>query len=60
MSTELLGDEAKSEQFLVFLLKGENYSFPILKIKGIISIPKIINSNKTVEYINGGKDLVLS
>lgn len=53
MSTEVLSQEAKSEQFLVFLLEGEHYGFPILKIDGIINIPKITPIPKTPDFVKG-------
>lgn len=53
MSIEQHDIQVSSEQFLVFLLDGENYGFPILKIDGIISIPSITHMPKTPAYVKG-------
>lgn len=53
MSTEQFSEKKQSEQFLVFLLDKKNYGFPILKIDGIISIPKINPMPKTPKFMKG-------
>lgn len=53
ISLEQTDNQKASEQFLVFLLEGENYGFPILKIDGIISIPSITKMPKAPNYVKG-------
>lgn len=53
MSIEQLEEKIQNKQFLVFLLDGKNYGFPILKVDGIIGLPVITPIPKTPEFVKG-------